>query len=163
MLFIFHVKFSAANQALQNGDAFYIFDHFDTFFSVIENAQQMQMQQLLRAMDQLYRTTEKLGQMLDTYLNRDNLDNQINYLNLIKMVIYLLVSTVRAIDVFVKNQAKSAIPTGRKNKKATDEDGPHLAAWETKRFDVLIQLSNIMNLPIEKLWPNAIVEEDFVT
>lgn len=152
----------AANQALQSDDAFYLFDHFDTYFSVIENASQMQMPQLLRAIDLLYRTTEKLGKMLDSYLNQQSLDRQSEYLNLTKMVMYLLVSTARAIDNSVKDASKSMANLARKNNKRNDDQAPN-ANWEPKRYDVLIQVYNFMQLPLEKLFPNAIIEEDFTT
>lgn len=151
---------AVAHQALKSSDAFYIFDHFDTFFSVIENADKLQISNLVRAVDLLYRTTENLGQMLDAYLKQETLDRQTDFLNLSKMVIYLLVTTVRAVDVFVsKNQPNAA---GRKNKKNTDDSLPHFISYEAKRYDVLVQVCNFMQLPIEKLWNMAIVDEDFV-
>lgn len=150
-----------AHQALQTGDAFYIFDHFDTFFSVIENAEKLQVSNLVRAVDLLYRTTENLGQMLNNYLKQETLDRQTDFLNLTKMVIYLLVTTVRAVDVFVKNNLTQA-NAGRKNKKSVDDSLPHYISYETKRFDVLVQVCNFMQLPIEKLWNMSIVDEDFV-
>lgn len=155
--------FIAAHQALQAGDAFYIFDHFDTFFSVIENVQQLQISVLVRAVDSLYRTTEDLGRMLDAYLKQETLDRQNDFLNLTKMAMYLLVSTVRAVDVFVKNNlAQLNAAPGRKKQKSTDDQLPHFASYENKRYDVLIQVCNIMQLPIEKLWNMSIVDEDFV-
>lgn len=152
----------AAHQALQSSDAFFIFDHFDTFFSIIENVSQLQISNLLRAVEILYRTTENLGQMLDSYLKQENLDRQSDFLNLIKMVMYLEVSTVRAVDVFVKNNLEQTNNTGRKNKKNTDEHLPHYISYEAKRYEVLVQVINIMQLPIEKLWNMSIVDEDFV-
>lgn len=161
----FCVSLTEAYQALQSKDAFYIFDHFDTFFSVIENAQQLQIQNLVRSIEILYKTTENLGQMLDNYLKQENLDRQHDFLNLLKMVIYLLVSNVRAADVFVKNNEAQAVSAGagrKKSKQSNNDQFPLFANYETKRFDVLIQLYNVMQLPIEKLFNLNIVEEDFV-
>lgn len=158
----FRFSSSVAHQALQGGDAFYVFDHFDTFFSVIENADKLQISNLVRAVDILYRTTEHLGQMLDAYLKQDSLDRQTDFMNLTKMVIYLLVSTVRAVDVFVKNNLNQPNAAGRKNKKNTDDSLPHFISYEAKRYDVLVQVCNFMQLPIEKLWNMSIVDEDFV-
>lgn len=159
----FSDKNLAAHQALQTGDAFYIFDHFDTFFSVIAETSQLQINHLVRAIEILYRTTENLGQMLDAYLKQDTLDRQNDFLNLTKMVMYLMVSTVKEIDTVVKNyMAQSNASAGRKNKKNTDDQLPQYANYEAKRLEVLIQVCNIMQLPIEKLWNMSIVEEDFV-
>lgn len=79
------------------------------------------------------------------------------------MVMYLLVNTVRVVDVFVKNNlAQSSAAAGRKNKKNTDDSLPHFISYETKRYDILIQVCNIMQLSIDKLWQNSIVDQDFV-
>lgn len=130
---------------------------------MIENVSQLQISNLVRAVDLLYRTTENLGQMLDAYLKQETLDRQNDFLNLIKMVMYLLVSTVKVVDVFVKNNLTQPNQAGgRKNKKNTDESLPHFISYEAKRYDVLIQVCNIMQLPIEKLWNMSIVDEDFV-
>lgn len=123
----------------------------------------MQIRDLVRAIDILYRTTEKLGQMLDAYLKQETLDRQNDFLNLTKMVMYLMVSTVKEIDTVVKNyMAQSSAAAGRKNKKNTDDQLPYYASYDTKRHEVLVQVCNIMQLPIEKLWNMSIVEEDFV-
>lgn len=161
MVFFF---FLAAQTSLQNADAFYIFDHFDTFFSIIEHAALLQISTLVRAIEILYRTTEKLGQMLQAYLKQESLDQQSDYLNLVKMVMYLLVGTVRAIDVFVKNNHSAQNATGRggKNKKNVDENTSHYATYEAKRFEVLVQVCNFMDWQFEKLFNLSIAEENFI-
>ena len=123
----------------------------------------MQISNLVRAVELLYRTAESLGQMLDAYFKEGTFSRQNEFLNLIKMVMYLLVSTVRVVDVFVKNNmAQSNAAAGRKNKKNTDDSLPHFISYETKRYDILIQVCNIMQLSIDKLWQNSIVDQDFV-
>lgn len=130
---------------------------------MIAETPQLQISFLVRAIDILYRTTENLGQMLDAYLKQDTLDRQNDFLNLTKMVMYLMVSTVKEIDTVVKNyMAQSNATAGRKNKKNADDQLPHYATYEIKRHEVLVQVCNIMQLPIEKLWNMSIVEEDFV-
>lgn len=150
----------AAHQALKSGDAFYIFDHFDVFFSIIENVSQLQINHSLRAIDILYQTAESMGHLLTAYLNQDTLDRQNDFLNLTKMVMYLLVSSVRAIDSFIKRTSQESL-SGRKNKK-NNEQSAYLTSYETKRYNVLIQVCNIMQLPIEKLWNRSTIDEDFV-
>lgn len=103
--------------------------------------------------------------MLDGYLKQETLDRQNDFLNLTKMVMYLMVSTVKEIDTVVKNyMAQTNATAGRgKNKKNTADDQlPYYASYDTKRHEVLVQVCNIMQLPIEKLWNMSIVEEDFV-
>lgn len=153
--------FAAASQALKANDAFYIFDHFDVFFSVIENVSQLQSNHSVRAIEILYRTAENLGHLLDKYLKQDTLDRQNDFLNLIKMVMYLLVSSVRAIDTFIKKNLHESAG-GRKNKRNSNEQASYCAGYDEKRYDVLIQVYNIMQLPIEKLWNMSTIDEDFV-
>lgn len=163
MIIIVHNKhISGAYQAQKTADAFYVFDQFDTFFSVIENAAQLQIQILIRAVDILYRTTETLGQMLNVYFKQETLDRQNNFLNLTKMVIYLLVSTIKVVDIFVQNNTPQSKTAGRKIKKTADDSLPHFASYAVKRYDVLTQVCNIMQMPIEKLWDRSIVADDFI-
>lgn len=161
-LFVFFFFFSAAaHQALKAGDAFYIFDHFDVFFSIIENVAQLQISHSLRAIDILYQTAESMGHLLSAYLGQDTFDRQNDFLNLIKMVMYLMVSSVRAIDSFIKKNSQES-PASRKNKRTTGEQSAHLMSYGTKRFNMLIQVCNIMQLPIEKLWNMSTIDEDFI-
>lgn len=155
--------FSDAQTALQSTDAFYIFDHFDTFFSIIENAAQLQISTYVRAIEILYRTTDKLGQMLHDYLKQETLDRQSDYLNLVKMVMYLLVTTVRAIDIYVKNNLNAQMPTARgKNKRTVDDNYSHYATYDAKRLEVLVMVCNFMELQFERLWNLSIAEENFI-
>lgn len=131
----------------ENG-AFYIFGHFDTFFSVIENVSRLKFATLQRVVDILYLTAENLGDMLDAYLKQETLDRQNAFLNLIKMVMYLLVTTIRVVDKFVKDNLKEQVL--------------YLATYEAKRYDVLVLVCNIMGMPIEKLWEMSAIEENFV-
>lgn len=141
-----------------------MFDHFDTFFSIVENAAQLQISTLVRTIEILYRTTDKLGHMMADYMKQETLDRQSDYLNLVQMVMYLLVGTVRAIDVYVKNNMSTVIPAGRgKNKnRNTDDNHSHYAVYETKRLEVLVQVCNFMDWQFEKLWNLSIAEENFI-
>lgn len=139
-----------------------MFDHFDTFFSVIENASQLQISNLVRAIEILHDTTDNLGQLLDSYLKQDALDRQTDHQNVCKMVIYLLVTTVKQVDDFVKKNSGQSSAAGRKNRKNTDDSLSHFINYDNKRYDVLRQVFNFMQLPIEKLWEMSIVEEPFV-
>lgn len=116
----------------------------------------------MRSVDILYRTAENLGHMLDAYLCRKSLDRQNDFLNLTKMVMYLLVNNVRVVDIFMKNLTRPHNAAGRKNKQNNDDMLPLVASYNLKRYEVMLQICNIMHLPIEKLWNMSIIEEDFV-
>lgn len=151
--------FSDARRAIESKNPFFIFDHFDIFFSVIENAMQLHIKQLMRTIETLYRTTEHLGRMLDAYLKQDTQNRHHEFLNLIKMVLYLLVSTVRVIDKFISNNFQQ---TKIDKKNTNDEQSSYLFSYNSIRYDVLVQVCNIMQLPIEKLWNMSIVDENFI-
>lgn len=156
------VFFAEARNALNSNEPFIIFEHFDTFFSVIKNAQQLQMSILSRSVHTLFRASEKMVQNLDAYFKQETMDRQKEFLNLIKMVMYLLVNAVRAVDGFVKQHSPQPIATGRKNKKNVDEQYSHFTSYENLRYLVLVQVHNVMQLPIETLWNMSIVDEDFI-
>lgn len=157
MVIFFFFFISDANQAFQSSDAFYLFDHFAVFFSVIENAQKMQINQLLRIIDVMYNTTKKYGEMITAYLNRNELNRQVQYMNLTKMVMYLMTSLVREVDKWVVNDNSTAAKKGKKQ----NESGPY-QMWDERRFEALKQIFNIIQLPLEKLWSTSIAEESFV-
>lgn len=116
--------------------------------------------QSLRAIDILINTAEKLGEMIDVYLSQKELDRQRPFLNLTTMVMYLLVTTVRAIDTAMKNDSMGA--GGRKGRKSGADSTPH-QLWEERRYQVQSTVFHLMERPLEKLWNMPIAEESFVT
>lgn len=154
---------AAANQALNGRNEFYeyVCDHFDTFFSVIENASKLPSNLLFRAIDILIGVAEKLGKMLSTYLTRSELNDQSKHLNLTKMVIWSMVAIVKSIDVaLTANERIDA--SGKKGKRPTVDATPE-QLWDLKRYQVLSCIFHLMEAPLEKLWNLSIVEESFVT
>ncbi|XP_055373763.1 condensin complex subunit 1 [Condylostylus longicornis] len=146
-------------QAALAGDPFYIFDHFDTYFSVIENSKNLSTIQLLRAFDLLYLTVDKLGAKLAGILNsNENIKERNSYLNLTKMTIYLLVGTVKCLDNVVCHSQTQQL----KKSKKVNVDFFEGQDWEQKRFKFLIQLYDFFQLPLEKLWDPPVAEENFV-
>ncbi|XP_055905047.1 condensin complex subunit 1 [Eupeodes corollae] len=148
-------------KAITNGgDPFYIFDNFDTFFSVLENAATTQVIYLMRTFDLLFVTADKMGQKLSQFLATTDAvpgaPDRNAYLNLIKMTMYLFVNTVKAIDQVIVQAGN--MKKGKKN-------GPDLEShpdWEQKRYKFLVQIFNLMQLPLERLWNPPIPEEAFV-
>lgn len=150
----------AASQAFHAaGDSFYLFDHFDTFFSVIENAPKLPPAQLFRAVEILINTADKLGEMLNSYLARTELNEQNKYLNITKMVMWSLVAAVKAIDAALNVDGGA---DGKKGKKSTIDATP-LQLWEPKRYQVQSAIFHLMEKPLEKLWNLSIADESFVT
>ncbi|XP_053684767.1 condensin complex subunit 1 isoform X2 [Sabethes cyaneus] len=154
------------NARLALNDPFGIFDHFDTFYSVIDNAKQISGSNLLRAYDLLYIAIDRLGTMLAELLNQADLSQQdrLASLNAIKMLIYLMGGTVKAIDAHVNALRESGglqKKTGVNKKKETEEQ-VEVLDWDNKRSRCVVQLYNLFQLPLEKLWDPPVCEETFV-
>lgn len=147
-------------------NVFYIFDHFDTFFSLIENASQPMIVSLIRGLDLVFLTVDKLGRELTEFFNQTTLDpvERESYLNLTKMLTYLSVGFVRAIDEVKAGGSSPDVGTKKGSKKGGGGGGGEADAnsWEDRRFKVLVQLFNLFHMPLEKLWSLCIAEESFV-
>ncbi|XP_053670152.1 condensin complex subunit 1 [Anopheles nili] len=142
-------------------DPFAIFDHFDTFYSVIDNQQTLGGTCLLKAYDQLYGAIDKLGNALADLLSRKEINaaDRLSGLNAVKMVVFLMNGMVKAIDAHVTSSIeKMAIKKGRKQ---TNEQVEALD-WDSKRYQCIVQLYNLMHLPLEKLWDPPVCDESFV-
>lgn len=138
-----------------------MFDHFDTFYSVIENASKIPPAQLFRAVEMLINTAEKLGEMLNVYLLKSELNEQNKYLNITKMVMWSLVAAVRAIDAAFTGDG-GADTGGKKGKKSTIDATPQ-QLWDPKRYQVQSTIFHLMEKSLEKLWNLSIADESFVT
>lgn len=137
-----------------------MFDHFDVFYSVIENPSKLLPAVLFRAIDTLINTAEKLGEMLNGYLSRTELNEQNKYLNITQMVMWSMVAAVKAIDAALT--VDSGNDAGKKGKKSTIDATP-LQLWEPKRYQVQSTIFHLMEKPLEKLWNLSIADESFVT
>lgn len=141
-------------------DPFHIFDHFDTYFSFIENVKNVQRQLFVRASDQIYDTTDKLGRILTAFFQQNNMTERDSHLNLTKMVLFLNIGFARAIDVLMNDGQTDGVP--KKNTKKAMGNDNDLYKFDERKFNILVQVHNVMQLPLEKLWTLSIAEEDFV-
>ncbi|XP_021694016.1 condensin complex subunit 1 isoform X2 [Aedes aegypti] len=158
-------------EALKNArgsmnDPFGVFDHFDTFYSVIDNGQQLSGTNLLRAYDLLFIAVDRLGKKLAEVLGKSDLprEERLPALNAVKMLTYLMGGLVKVIDAHV-NAAKEGSGLlkkgGAKKNKDKDEELEALD-WDSKRNRCVVQLYNLFQLPLEKLWDPPVCEESFV-
>lgn len=152
---------TAAKSAFSHQPVFYIFDHFDTYFSVIQNAANLQPNLLLNTTSLIYHSVDKLGEHLSQFLvgtNQSDSDRH-DALNATKMLVYLSVANVKEIDKFVKNANEKIIKKGRKQQVSSEVE---ILQWDNKRYMALLQLFNIIQLPLENLWDPPVAEESFV-
>ncbi|XP_058115877.1 condensin complex subunit 1 [Anopheles ziemanni] len=151
----------ASRIGLQEGP-FGIFDHFDTFYSVIDDATQLSGAHLLRAYDQLYGAIDKLGKIMAETLSRKEIEQEdrLALLNAVKMLAFLMNGVVKVVDAHV-NAANEKV-MAKKSKKQTNNEQVEALDWDNKRYQCILQLYNLMQLPLEKLWDPPVCEESFV-
>lgn len=115
----------------------------------------------MRVIDNLCDTADKSKRVLDAYFQKGELDQQMMHLNLLKMLMYLMVSTVRAVDEVIKDETADAMGAKKSAKKQTER--AHDLAYDDRRYDILKAIFQLLELSLERLWTVAIAEEDFVT
>lgn len=153
---------------VQQGDPFYLFDHFDTYFTIIEGlgCDAATITNLMRAFDLLYITVDKLGQRLAPILScsdtAQSLEDRQKYLNLTKMSLFLQVSVVRRIDSVCAQVQQQQLQSQQKKRSKQTETLEQYPDWDSKRGRFLVQLFNILQFPLEKLWNPPVAEENFV-
>lgn len=113
---------------------------------------------LYRGCDLIYLTMDKLGQLLAAYLQTNNTSDRNAHLNLTKMILFLSIGLIKSIDSLTDDNSSSK-KIGQKNNRQSDIN---LGEWDDKRFKSLVQIYNIIQLPLEKLWNESIAEEIFV-
>lgn len=115
---------------------------------------------LLRGSDLIYVTLDKFGQMLSVYLQTNNTSDRNAHLNLTKMILFLSIQLIKSIDTIKdENASKKNV---QKNRQSSSSSDINLADSVDKRFRALVQIYNIIQLPLEKLWNESIAEETFV-
>lgn len=150
-------SFAVARLAFTENGTAYIFDYFDVFFSITEQAKNIQLQNIFRAMDLMYKSIDALGKELAVFLQQPNrTQNERNsMLNALKMLVFAEISMVKKVDKEV------IVMEGKKQKKSSPEDMDN-AKWEDLRYAALLQMFNILQLPLGNLWDPPVAEESFV-
>ncbi|KAH8370062.1 hypothetical protein KR093_002055, partial [Drosophila rubida] len=149
-------------------DPFYIFEHFDTYYSIIETKTNdaAAIRNLMRAFDLLYLTVDQLGGQLAPLLASNeppSSQDRVRFLNLTKMCVYLIINTVKRVDVVVQQALKEQQLNQQKKRGKQAETLEQYPDWDVKRGKFLIQLYNIMQHQLEKLWSPPVAEENFVS
>lgn len=165
---IFFYLLIACKSKVQQRDPFYIFEHFDTYYSIIENTAKdtNSIRNVMRAFDLLYVTVDRMGQELTPLLNSTeppSTPDRVRYLNLTKMTLYLLVNVVKRIDIIVQQVLHEQQLNQQKKRAKQVEVLEQYPDWDVKRGKFLVQLYNVMQNPLEKLWSPPVAEESFVS
>ncbi|XP_030383835.1 condensin complex subunit 1 [Scaptodrosophila lebanonensis] len=139
------------------GDIFYIFEHFDTYYSVIESkdADAVTVQNLMRSFDLLYLTVNKLTAQLAPLLAPNaqplSVPNRTRYWNLTKMSLYLLINAVKRINALSVDKTSNFNVMLKQN-----------PDWIPRLSKFFLQLYIIIKYPLEKLWTPSVVDANFV-
>lgn len=106
-------------------------------------------------MEVLYKSIDSLGETLAEFLPKEENTHadRSSLLNILKMLIFATISLVKKIDRDV------IISEGKKQKKPEEMDN---MKWEDVRYKALLQLFNLLQLPLRNLWNPPVAEEDFV-
>lgn len=107
----------------------------------------------------LFNTIDKLGQLLTTFLQKNEEAERNSYLNLVKMVLFLKVGLIKTIDDKLSNSESIGVKKTNKKSSAGNEMNYE---WDDKRYRSIVQIYNVVQLPIEVLWHTSIPEENFV-
>lgn len=160
-LFMFSVLYVEARKALRDqSTSLYIFEHFNTFFSLLEvNPNQLQLNIAIRASEILYESIECLNKELDQQLKSDQLNDSVRtkLRNATQMLLYLTINLIKAID-----DAGSAGASGADKQKKQKNADFDLHNWDTKRKECLVQIYNITQLSLEQLFDPPVLEENLV-
>lgn len=114
-------------------------------------------------MELLWKSIDSLGNSLGEFLpklsdlnERAAHDERGSMLNILRMLVFAVISLVKKIDRDV------ILSEGKKQKKQATEEADNSDKWEDLRYKALLQLFNILELPLKELWSPPVVEEDFV-
>ncbi|KAM8712120.1 hypothetical protein ACLKA7_012616 [Drosophila subpalustris] len=158
----------ACKSKVHQRDPFYIFEHFDTYYSIIETTANdaAAIRNLMRAFDLLYLTVDTLGGQLSPLLSSSeppSSHDRVRFLNLTKMTLFLFINTVKRIDIVVQQVLKEQQLNQQKKRGKQAEALEQYPDWDVKRGKFLVQLYNVMQYELEKLWSPPVAEENFVT
>lgn len=128
---------------------------------MIEKGENVTTQLLIKAIDLLFNTIDKLGQLLATFLQKNEEGERNSYLNLVKMVLFLKIGLIETVDKKLTKESESSIGVKKTNKKSSSFSEMNYE-WDDKRYRSLTQIYNVIQLPIEVLWNTSIPEENFV-
>ncbi|XP_017131414.1 condensin complex subunit 1 [Drosophila elegans] len=161
-------KLQECKRKVQMGDPFYMFDHFDIYYSVLEtrSSDASSSQSLMRSFDLLYLTVDKLFQDLQPLLvASEPMSNQqrSSYLNLTKMTLFLQVSLVKKINNCVQQALRNQQVNVQKKRAKQADSLEHFPNWDAKRSKFLVQLFNVLQCPLENLWSPPVAEDDFIS
>ena len=144
----------------KQGPAF-ILTNFDVLFGALTKFGELSPVQQSDAWKVIVQSIQQLTANLNKSLsNEDSNPDQIHqWVTITKMIVYLLCQYLQTYETINLAVPGGEIGKGRKAKKKQPDDGCNL---EAERNLALVNLYQLIQMPIHKLWSPPVVEQDFV-
>lgn len=138
----------------------FILTHFDVLYSALIKFDDLPISQQNDAWKIVSQGIHQLNSDLDKHLATDDNDPETckELVTITKMIVYLLCSFLQNYETRNLVVPGSDGKIGRKKKKPSD-DGCDL---ESERNFTIVNLDQLVQMPINKLWSPPVVEQDFV-
>lgn len=116
-------------------------------------APKLQLETVFRATDLLFKSVDAFGKDLTIFLtNAATQAERSTKLNALKMLVYASIGLVKKVD------SDLIVMDGKKQKKHDEET----EKWLQERYRALVQMFNVIQLPLGSLWDPPVAEEAFV-
>ncbi|KAB0791130.1 hypothetical protein PPYR_02930 [Photinus pyralis] len=156
------LKLREAKQCLKDEGPEFIFDNFDTYYSILHHADSLDMEIIIKSYEVLQKAMQELNNNLNFLLqDKDNLNEEFNskYVNVLKMLVYVYSQTVILVEQKLESKRSQTLQQkGRQRKKQ-----PSLDCYDFDKKLVLVTLSNVVQHEINLFWDPPVVEDTFIT
>jgi condensin complex subunit 1 len=139
----------------------FILSHFDVLFSSLVKFGELSPDTQSIAWKTISQGIQQLNTELDKYFANDEIDSESRqeFVTITKMIVYLLCQLLDTYETRTLAVPGDIVKGRGKTKKKTNDDGCDL---EAERNFTLVNLYQLIQLPINKLWTPPVVEQDFV-
>ncbi|XP_029054482.2 condensin complex subunit 1-like [Osmia bicornis bicornis] len=149
-----------ARTALQTSGISFIFEHFDTFFSIIVHRNKIELPIVIRGFCRIHKALEILVVDMESIFEKQttlNEEERLKFINVTKMVAYLFSLFVCYINDEILKDGSDKLSGKRKKSTRSDME----EEWEYTREKALEYVYRLLQLPLQKLWQPPIVEDSF--
>lgn len=155
-------KILMSRKAVSNNGCFFILDHFDTLYSYLHHAKELDVKDMVAVLHQSISGMEHLSSCLPSILDEDEMhpDQRKKFQNIAKMTMFIFGHVIKFIED--KRLGKEML-FDLKGRKKTAKSTSCQAEWDDDRNQSLFALYTLLQQPLQKLWSPPVVEEEFVS
>lgn len=153
-------KIHDSRRSLADDGCSFILEHFDTLFSFLVQAKDLDVRELTPVLHQSILGIEQMVNCFPTLIEDDmHTEQRKKLLNIAKMIMFIFGHSFKIIeDKRLGKDMLFDIKGRKKTAKSVEQD-----SWDDDRNQALFALYGFVQLPIQKLWNPPVVEEDFVS